>query len=90
MTLVMVSVPDLRLLEELRQLYLTDAKLQDLLQRGKEGKLNDNYSCRDDLLYCKNRLYVANNRAFKRKLLELLQTVLVGETWAMRKQYTRL
>lgn len=70
MTLTMVSVPNLELLDELRQLYLSNPNLQCLLQKGKEEKLDPKYLCRDGLLYYKHKLYIANDKSFKTKLLK--------------------
>lgn len=81
MTLTMVSVPNLELLDELRQLYLSNLDLQCLLQKRKEGKLDPKYLCRDGLLYYKHRLYIANDKSFKTKLLELFYS---SPTWGIQ------
>lgn len=77
-TLTMVYVHTLELLEELKLLYLLNPTLQALLKRWKEGTLGPHYSLRKGLLYYKHRLYVAQDKPFKIKLLNLFHSSPMG------------
>lgn len=58
--LIMISVPKLELLEELRQLYVYDKAVQALVQKYHNQELGPKYSYWDGLLYYKHRLYITN------------------------------
>lgn len=72
--LTMVSVPKLELLEELRQLYLDDPKVQVLLWKWGIRSWGLNTATRMVCFYYKQRMYVTHHKTFKLKLLELVHS----------------
>lgn len=72
--LTAISLPNLDWLEEIKQGYHVDPKVQDLLLRFQKGDLPSTYAVRNGLLFYKNILVIAEDQTFRQKLLHLLHT----------------
>lgn len=68
----LVSIPQLQLLQELKQKLEDDHVVQELLLEWERNELNQKYTVKEGVLYYKQRVYVANNADIKAKLLSIM------------------
>lgn len=78
LTLALISIPEFKMLEKLKQSYLTNPELQALLRRVENKELGPKYSRRDGIVYYKQKLYVFNDTQLKTRLLDILHNNLIG------------
>lgn len=78
LTLALISIPEFKMLEKLKQSYLTNPELQALLRRVENKELGPKYSQRDGIVYYKQKLYVFNDTQLKTRLLDILHNNLIG------------
>lgn len=71
-TLTAISLPTLDWLEEIKDGYGGDTKVQELLLKDKKGELPSMYLVRNGVLFYKNRLVIGEDKEFRQKLLHLL------------------
>ena len=77
-------------LADLRQAYLTDTHLQDLLAKLQEGKLDPlKYKLVNGLMYYKGRIYIGDDLALKERILQLVHDSPLGRHAGYEKSYQR-
>ncbi|KAF5462657.1 hypothetical protein F2P56_018645 [Juglans regia] len=77
-TLAVIALPTLEWMEEIKKGYREDPKVLELMERFQKGELPQKYSVREGLFFYKQRLVVADDAAFKQKLLQLVHSSALG------------